>query len=323
MPDIGKESLETAGKGFFSESADVVVDTATLTEDEWHKYRKMGIGGSDAAAVLNVSPWTSAYSLYLKKSGVPLAKEETIDVGQQYIFEYGHAMEPLVANIFEHITGFEVMIDTFMYRHKKYPFMQANIDRVVKMPDGKLALLECKTTTFFNKEAWANGNVPRYYKLQCQHYMAILDVDVCYIACVYGNTINDFVCRRIERNLDEEKELIAAEKDFWENHVLANVAPEYASNGEIESAALMSTIPYADKKKPKMELEEEFTDNAAQWIELHKRKEQVERILESINNEMKLIALPIKEKMGDTTKGFIKEMGMVVPSCCRHSRMES
>lgn len=305
MPDVGKESLSSAGHGFFADRADVVVDTALLKEEEWHQYRKMGIGGSDAAAVLNVSPWTSAYSLYLKKCGLPLEKEEEIDVGQQYIFEYGHLMEPMVADMFERITGFKVMIDTFMYRHKKYPFMQANIDRVVEMPDGTLALLECKTTTFFNKESWTNGSVPRYYKLQCQHYMAILDVDVCYIACIYGNTINDFVCRRIDRNLDEERELIAAEKEFWEEHVLPQEAPEFSTHGEIEAAAVYSTLPYADPKKPKMQFDEEFFENIKLWVSLAEKKKQVQTVLESIENEMQLVSLPIRQHMGDVTKGFI------------------
>ena len=33
-----------------------LVDTATLTEDEWLAWRKKGIGGSDVAAALNLSP---------------------------------------------------------------------------------------------------------------------------------------------------------------------------------------------------------------------------------------------------------------------------
>ena len=34
-----------------------LVDTATLTEDEWLAWRKKGIGGSDVAAALNLSPY--------------------------------------------------------------------------------------------------------------------------------------------------------------------------------------------------------------------------------------------------------------------------
>ncbi len=37
----------------------VLVDTKNLTEEEWLGYRRCGIGGSDAAAVLGVSPLTA------------------------------------------------------------------------------------------------------------------------------------------------------------------------------------------------------------------------------------------------------------------------
>ena len=34
----------------------ILVDTSTLTEEQWLDYRRLGIGGSDAAAVLGISP---------------------------------------------------------------------------------------------------------------------------------------------------------------------------------------------------------------------------------------------------------------------------
>lgn len=34
---------------------EVVVETSDLTEEEWLEYRRQGIGGSDAAAILGVS----------------------------------------------------------------------------------------------------------------------------------------------------------------------------------------------------------------------------------------------------------------------------
>ena len=47
-----------------------LVDTATLTEDEWLAWRKKGIGGSDVAAALNLSPYRTARELYYDKIGV-------------------------------------------------------------------------------------------------------------------------------------------------------------------------------------------------------------------------------------------------------------
>lgn len=41
-----------------------LVDTADLPEEEWLEYRRRGIGGSDAAAILGVSPFATARDLY-------------------------------------------------------------------------------------------------------------------------------------------------------------------------------------------------------------------------------------------------------------------
>lgn len=45
----------------------VLVDTADLPEEEWLEYRRRGIGGSDAAAILGVSPFATARDLYYDK----------------------------------------------------------------------------------------------------------------------------------------------------------------------------------------------------------------------------------------------------------------
>lgn len=45
----------------------VLVDTAELSEEDWLEYRRQGIGGSDAAAILGVSPFATARDLYYDK----------------------------------------------------------------------------------------------------------------------------------------------------------------------------------------------------------------------------------------------------------------
>lgn len=45
----------------------VLVDTSALTEEQWLDYRRLGIGGSDAAAVLGISPFRTARDLYYDK----------------------------------------------------------------------------------------------------------------------------------------------------------------------------------------------------------------------------------------------------------------
>ena len=45
----------------------VLVGTEGLPEKEWLEYRRRGIGGSDAAAILGISPFATARDLYYDK----------------------------------------------------------------------------------------------------------------------------------------------------------------------------------------------------------------------------------------------------------------
>ncbi len=50
----------------------VLVETADLSREEWLAYRRQGLGGSDAAAVLGISPFRTAVDLYYDKRNLPI-----------------------------------------------------------------------------------------------------------------------------------------------------------------------------------------------------------------------------------------------------------
>ena len=47
-----------------------LVDTSSLSNEEWLSYRRRGIGGSDAAAILGISSWRTARDLDYDKLNV-------------------------------------------------------------------------------------------------------------------------------------------------------------------------------------------------------------------------------------------------------------
>ena len=51
----------------------VLVETSELPREEWLAYRRRGIGGSDAAAVLGISPFMTGRDLYYDKLGISAA----------------------------------------------------------------------------------------------------------------------------------------------------------------------------------------------------------------------------------------------------------
>ena len=48
----------------------------------------------------------------------------------------GHLLEPLVAKIFQHRTGYKIYQIKKMFQHPKYPWMLADVDYFVELPDG-------------------------------------------------------------------------------------------------------------------------------------------------------------------------------------------
>ncbi len=195
--------------------AEVLTITNDLTREEWLRARQKGIGGSDASAILGFNPWKSQFQLFIEKTS---AFVEEID---SEVIHWGNVLEDVVAQEFTRRTGKKVRRRNQMFKHPDYEFMLANIDRDVV---GEKSLLECKTTNAFNADAWEGDHIPPAYICQLQHYMAVLDYEKAYIAVLIGG--QKFVWKEVKRDNEFIELMIEREKDFWENHVLANVPPE-------------------------------------------------------------------------------------------------
>ena len=191
------------------------INTKDISQEEWLELRKKGIGGSDAGSILGVNKWKSPLQVYFEKTG--LAEQENKD--NEYIY-WGHVMEDVVAKEFAVRTGKKVRRVNQMFVHPENDFMIANIDRAVV---GESALLECKTTSEYNKDAWNNEEIPSIYLAQVQHYLAVTSYEKAYIAVLIGG--NKFVWKEIERDEDLIKGIIEQERNFWERYVLGDEIP--------------------------------------------------------------------------------------------------
>ena len=70
---------------------EAVVDISGLSREEWLDYRKKGIGGSDAAAIMGVSPFATKRDLFYDKTGIRPAYQENED--NWVAKEVGHRLE--------------------------------------------------------------------------------------------------------------------------------------------------------------------------------------------------------------------------------------
>lgn len=202
-----------------------------LDRKEWLRLRQTGIGGSDAGAVCGLNPYSSPMKVYQDK--VCGISEEQGDMGSggstgtdgadapNEAIRQGHDLEDYVARRFMEATGFKVRRSNYMYRSLTYPFMIADVDRLIV---GEDAGLECKTVSAYNADKWKEGEIPMHYIMQCYHYMAVTGKRTWYIAAVILG--RDFLYRKLEWDDALIMRLIETERYFWTEYVEKGVMPE-------------------------------------------------------------------------------------------------
>ena len=282
---------------------EIIADTRNMSETEWHEYRRKGIGGSEAAAVLGLSPFCTARDVYYEKIGVkPATKDEQNWVAKQV----GHRLESLVAEIFAVKTSLRVGKGNDMYCHPEYLFMLANIDYFVDMADGTRAILECKTSNVNSRDKWADGAIPVNYEMQVRHYMAVMNIDTAFIACLFGNSDNDFVYCRIDRDYDYEQDIIEQERYFWEEYVQKKTEPPYTESGDLAIESLRKYYVGANLYAPAVTLSENLADTIERYLELRSQKLEFDHKSQDTDNEMKRLSAEIINLMGETCTAVCK-----------------
>lgn len=194
---------------------------------DWLVLRRSYIGGSDAAAVVGLNPYVSAYSLWCEKKGI------TPDFAGNLATAVGEYLEEFIAKRFEEETGKKVRRNNFCIFNEDYPWAMADIDRELV---GEDAGLECKSTSALNLKQYKGGSFPAKFYVQCVHYLAVTGKQRWYLAVLIGNS--DFKTFTIERQdvLEDIEALMAAEKDFAQ--VMQGDTPPAMDGSEATESAL-------------------------------------------------------------------------------------
>lgn len=140
-----------------------LVKTTDMTRDEWLDIRKRGIGSSEAAAAVGLSPYKSQLELWLQKTGQDAGLPKPDPNDETSPLYWGTLLEPIVAAHYTKRTGRRVRRINAVLQHASEPWMLANIDREV-IGDDDVQILECKTAGLNGARLWENGP-PEYVTL--------------------------------------------------------------------------------------------------------------------------------------------------------------
>lgn len=297
-------------------------DTVNYTNDEWaNGLRKHGpayknpadpnfipvcIGGSDCAVIFGDSPWKSKLELYHEKSGT--ATPKYVRKMPQDLLDAGHILEDFVAmnfrNYMEKVAGIpaaniEIRNDTIMYQHPDYPFALVNLDRRIWV-NGVPGILEIKTTGNWTDIAkWKQGTVPKKYEWQCRYYMATMNLDYCYIACMWGYSIDEMAVIKIDRDKAIEDTMMEEIAEFVECCEMG-IEPEEQTTGLPVLSKYYERL-YGIEKNPKSTIdlpENEETMHVAELaMEISDRRAEIEK-LQKVVDEMEAKITTVLMKYG-------------------------
>lgn len=200
----------------------VVKLTILKDRDEWLKARTR-IGGSDASAIVGMNPYKSNVDLWLEKTGQTIAE----DISDKPYVKYGTDAEPHLRALFaldypEYRVGYK---ENNMFTNDKYPWAHASLDGWLSDQDGRMGVLEIKTTEILQsmqREKW-NHRIPDNYYIQVLHYLMVTEFDFVVLVAQLKSEFNGEIYKQVKHYKIECEEvqndieyLQKKESEFWE-----------------------------------------------------------------------------------------------------------
>jgi len=199
----------------------VVIGSHEAGSPEWHATRAQGIGGSDIAAVVGLSPWMSPFELWHRKKG------HLSEIAENDYMAWGKRLEDPIADAFHERHPEICHLGTAgTYASVERPWQLANVDRFLCLEnymgeetshataENPHGVLEIKTSRY--PDGWGQSGsdqIPLHYLCQVQWYMDVLDLPFAYVAVLIGGSeYREYV---IDADPDDQLALRDAAAAFW------------------------------------------------------------------------------------------------------------
>ena len=194
-----------------------------ISEEEWHKLRQKGIGGSDVGTLMGYNKYKTNIQLWEEKIGAKLPK--CVDTPATL---RGKKSEENILKLWEafNLSRVKIIKPEYQYCHSEYEWIRANFDSF-GIVDGEKCIIEIKTAEVKNMSEWFQ-KVPMTYYLQCLHYMLVSGLKTVWLIAgirILGK--DDIIIKsyKIERNEEDIEMIFKAEFEFYQ-HMITKTKPK-------------------------------------------------------------------------------------------------
>lgn len=183
--------------------------------------RTKSLGGSDAAAAVGLSKWTTPLELYMQKIGEMPGPDESLPM------KMGTALEPMILAECEKEIGRSIHNRQAVIVDRKFPWRHATIDGAVS-PD---EIVEAKSTSL--DDLWGDDDeqIPMDVACQAQHNMAVAEAVTCYVPVLFLFS-RKFLVYKVPRDQEMIDMLTDSEAEFWDG-VQRRIPPEPVSESDL------------------------------------------------------------------------------------------
>lgn len=210
-----------------------MLETISLIHNspEWLAFRRTGIGGSDAAAILGKSHFKTNVDIWEEKVGLKQAE----DISKKEYVVYGKKAEDSLVKLFEiDFPQYKVKINKRIVYKRDFMFASLDSELIDKKTKAE-GFLETKTNELFNNYDFKNwdGQIPEHYYIQVLHYFIVTGREFAVVKVrirhkdKYGEamaTEKHFTYYRKDI-LADLKFLYLKEYEFWHKYVLPKKRP--------------------------------------------------------------------------------------------------
>jgi putative phage-type endonuclease len=195
-----------------------------VSREAWLKERLNGIGASEAAAVIGVSPYISNEELWEIKTGRKIPD----DIGDKPYVKFGTEAEKHIRALFalenpQYQVGYE---EFKIIRSPDYPFIFATLDGWLTDEHSRNGVWECKTTEILRPNQWAEwtDGVPNHYYVQILHQLLATGFDFAVLTARIRYTDRAGAKKSVTQDYHIERQsvtddldyLLKEEVKFWE-----------------------------------------------------------------------------------------------------------
>lgn len=182
----------------------------------WHAWRSGGLGGSDVAAVMGLSPYCSREKLLREKLGLEVREEN-------FAMRRGTRLEPVARIRVE--KELRKAFVPWCVQHDDLDWIRVSLDGLYLPDDAEAEVLEIKCPSWQSHELALDGFVPDYYRVQCQYQLLATGLDVCHYASfsMHSRYAHDSKLQlaiiKIRPDAELQAEILTAAEEFvaeWE-----------------------------------------------------------------------------------------------------------